>query len=60
MTEHSSSEDRSHTGGWNTSFHKTAAVAVEEANKLGLRPGTVVTVVFRTEEDSPAMMYYSE
>jgi hypothetical protein len=52
--------ERSHTGEWKTSFYKTAGDAVAEANNLGLQPGTVVTVVFTTEDDSPAMMYYFE
>jgi hypothetical protein len=59
MTERSSSEDHSHTGEWKISYYKTAGDAVADANKL-LQPGTVVTVVFTTQDDSPALMYYFE
>jgi hypothetical protein len=52
--------ERSHTGEWKTSFYKTAGDAVAEVDSLGLQPGTVVTVVFTTEDDSPALMYYFE
>ncbi len=60
MTERSSAEDHSRTGEWKTPLYKTAGDAVADADKLGLRPGTVVTVVFKTQDDSPALMYYFE
>jgi hypothetical protein len=61
MTERSSSEDRSDSGGWKTVYFKTAGDAVAEANTiLGLQPGTVVTVVFTIGDDRRALLYYFE
>jgi adenosylcobinamide amidohydrolase len=59
MTERSASEDRSHTGEWKTSVYITAGDAVADANKK-LQPGTIVTVVFKAQDNSPVLMYYFE
>jgi hypothetical protein len=62
MTEHSTSEDRSHTGEWKTKVKKSADDAVDEANSLGLSPGAVVfnTLAEPGQEDGKVRMYYFE